>query len=190
MGRTYDDITPELREWIEEQKLFFVATAPHDGHVNVSPKGYDTFRIIDGTTVAYLDLTGSGAETLAHIRQNGRITFLFCAFDGKPRIVRLHGAATGHPDGTPEFDELRPLFPDRPGARAVVRATLDRVSTSCGYSIPLYDYVGDRTVLDERAERRGRPGIVEYWAENNTTSIDGLPALEAATGEDRGGAAV
>ena len=178
MGRTYDEITPDLAGWIGEQKLFFVATAPHDGHVNVSPKGYDTFRIIDPLTVAYLDLTGSGAETLAHVRENGRITFLFCAFDGKPRIVRLHGTATAHQDGTAEFDELHRRFPDRPGARAVIRVAVDRVSTSCGYSIPLYDYVGDRPVLDEWAERRGRPGIVEYWAEKNTTSIDGLSALD------------
>lgn len=115
---------------------------------------------------------------MAHVRQNGRITFLFCAFDGKPRIVRLHGAATVHQDGAEQFEQLRGMFPDKPGARAVIRADIDRVSTSCGFSIPLYEYVGDRPTLDEWAERKGQDGIVEYWLEKNTVSIDGLPALD------------
>lgn len=178
MGRTYDRITPELATWIGEQKLFFVATAPADGHVNVSPKGYDTFRILDEHRVAYLDLTGSGAETVAHVRQNGRVTFLFCGFDRKPQLVRLYGRGEAHAVGSPGYDALRAGFPDRPGARAVIEVTVDRVSSSCGFSVPLYTYEGDRPMLDEWAERKGEPGIVEYWAEKNTVSIDGLPAFD------------
>jgi hypothetical protein len=144
----------------------------------VSPKGYDTFRILDDRRVAYLDLTGSGAETLAHVRQNQRITFLFCGFDDPPRLVRLHGRARAFVVGSEGYDELRSRFPDKPGSRAVIEAEVERVSTSCGFSIPLYVYQGDRPTLDHWAERKGPSGIVEYWAEKNTWSIDGLPALD------------
>lgn len=181
MGRTYERITDELAAWMAEQKLFFVATAPDDGFVNLSPKGYDTFRILAPDRVAYLDLTGSGAETLAHVRQNQRITFLFCGFGDKPNLVRLYGRAEAHQRGTPAYEALRSRFPaEQPGARAVIEARIERVSSSCGYSVPFYTYEGERPMLDEWAERRGEAGVAEYWAEHNVHSIDGLPALDLA----------
>src|SRR3954467_1079055 len=124
MGKSFDGITPELSHWIERQHLFFVATAPlaSDGLINCSPKGMGSFRILAPRDVAYLDLTGSGVETIAHARENGRIVFMFCAFDGSPKIVRLHGSAEAHVVGSPEFDALSPLFPSHLGSRAIVRA--------------------------------------------------------------------
>ena len=184
MGRTYTSITDDLAGWIGEQKLFFVATAPDEGFVNVSPKGYDTFRILGPNRVAYLDLTGSGAETVAHVRQNHRITLLFCGFDDKPRLVRIHGRAEAHPVGSAGYEALRSQFPDRPGARSIIEAEVERVSSSCGFSVPIYDYQSERPMLDEWAERKGEPGIVEYWAEHNVRSIDGLPALEPQPAAD------
>jgi hypothetical protein len=178
MGKVLERITPDLRDWIERQRVFFVATAPvAGGHVNVSPKGHDTFRLLDDRTAAYLDLTGSGAETIAHLRENGRITVMFCAFEGPPRIVRLHGTGEVLRPGDDGFDDLAARFPDLPGRRSIVRIACERVSTSCGYSIPLYAYEGERDTLIEWAERRGPEGLEAYWAEKNVASIDGLPAL-------------
>ena len=179
MGRVFETIFDELREWIEEQKLFFVATAPTDpeGHVNLSPKGYDTFRVLDETTVAYLDLTGSGVETIAHLRQTGRITVMFCAFEGPPRIVRLHGRGEVLLPGEPGYDALLDRFGEQRGARAAIRVSVDRISSSCGFSIPYIDYAGERPTLADWAERKGQQGLVEYWAEKNATSIDGLVGL-------------
>src|SRR5690606_33247900 len=173
MGKVLEAITPDVRRWIERQRLFFVATAPSgpDGHVNVSPKGHDTFRVLDESTVAYLDLTGSGVETIAHLRENGRITVMFCAFEGPPRIVRLHGRGEVVRPGDDGFDDLVARFPAIPGTRAVIRVTCERVSSSCGYSIPLYEYAGERPTLVEWAERRGPAGIEKYWGEKNATSI-------------------
>lgn len=179
MGKVLPALTDELTAWIGEQPMFFVATAPTEGgHVNVSPKGHDTLRVLAPSTVAYLDLTGSGAETIAHTRQNGRITIMLCAFDGKPKILRLFGTGEAHPAGTDRFDELRGLFPDLPGARSVVVVRLDRVQTSCGYAVPTMDLREERSTLIQWAERRGPDGVVDYWGEKNTTSIDGLPALD------------
>jgi hypothetical protein len=179
MGRTYDALTPELIEWIEAQHLFFVATAPRadEGRVNLSPKGDDAFRVLDPSTVAYLDLTGSGTETIAHLRENGRITFMFCAFDGKPRILRLFGAGEAHPVGTPEFESLEGRFPRRVGARSIITATIDRIQTSCGYGVPLMDFVDDRDDLVRWADRKEPHEIGEYWETKNAESIDGLPGL-------------
>lgn len=181
MGKVVEAIDAELRRWIERQHVFFVATAPSGdgGHVNLSPKGLDSLRVLDERRVAYLDLTGSGAETIAHLRQNGRITVMFCAFEGKPRIVRLHGRGEVLRPGEAEFDDLAPRFPSMPGARSIIRVTAERVSSSCGYAVPLMAFTGDRDSLVEWAERRGEAGIESYWAEKNTTSIDGLPALDA-----------
>jgi hypothetical protein len=181
MGRVDDVISEELGEFIASQHVFFVATAPSGdgGHVNLSPKGLDTFTVIDPTTVAYLDLTGSGVETIAHLRDNGRITIMFCAFDGKPLIVRLYGRGEVLPTGDPEADALLSLFGSYPGARSVIRVRLDRVSTSCGYGVPLLQYEGARDQLRKWAERRGADGLAEYRAEKNATSIDGLPGLKA-----------
>jgi hypothetical protein len=159
--------------------VFFVATAPSGdgGHVNLSPKGLDTFTVVDPTTVAYLDLTGSGVETIAHLRDNGRITIMFCAFDGKPLIVRLYGRGEVLPTGEPEADALLPRFGPHPGTRSVIRVRIDRVSTSCGYGVPLLQYEGERDQLRKFAQRRGADGLVEYRAEKNAASIDGLPGL-------------
>jgi predicted pyridoxine 5'-phosphate oxidase superfamily flavin-nucleotide-binding protein len=177
MGRVLEAITDELAAFIAEQRVFFVATAPPDGHVNLSPKGLDTFAVIDPNTVAYLDLTGSGVETIAHLRENARITLMFCAFDGKPNIVRLYGRGEVLPTGRPEADALLPRFAVYPGARSVIRVHLDRVSTSCGYGVPRLRYEGDRDQLTTWADRRGPDGLVEYREEKNRASIDGLPGL-------------
>lgn len=180
MGRVLDAISDELAAFIGDQRVFFVATAPSDGgHVNLSPKGLDTFTVLDDTTVAYLDLTGSGVETIAHLRENGRITIMFCAFDGKPNIVRLYGRGEVLPTGQPEADELLPRFASHPGARSVIRVHLDRVSTSCGYGVPLLRYEGERDQLTSWADRRGPDGLVEYREQRNAASIDGLPGLRA-----------
>ena len=181
MGRVYDAISDELADFISVQHMFFVATAPsgRGGRVNLSPKGLDTFAILDANTVAYLDLTGSGVETIAHLRDNGRITIMFCAFEGKPNIVRLYGRGEVLPIGELEADRLLPRFGSYPGARSVIQVGVDRVSTSCGYGVPLLEYEGDRDQLLEFAERRGPEGLVEYRAEKNAASIDGLPGLAA-----------
>jgi hypothetical protein len=179
VGLTYDALAPDLTGWISRQHVFFVATAPGgaEGHVNVSPKGYDTFRVLSPTEVAYLDLTGSGVETIAHLRQDGRITIMFCAFEGGPRIVRLYGRGAVATPGDARFDELVDLFERRPGIRSVITVRLERISSSCGYSLPFLAYQGERPTLDEWAERRGADGIAAYQAERNRESIDGLPAL-------------
>jgi hypothetical protein len=179
MAKVLDALDDKLTEWIGQQHVFFVATAPAaGGHVNLSPKGHDCLRVIDPTTVAYLDLTGSGAETIAHTRENGRITVMLCAFEGPPLILRLYGEGKAHANGSSSYEELRPRFPDLPGARSIVTVAIDRVQTSCGYSIPFMDYREERPTLQQWATRRGDDGLREYWAEKNVESIDGLPALE------------
>lgn len=179
MGRVEAAISPELRAWIEAQHVFFVATAPSGdgGHVNLSPKGLDTLRVLDERTFCYLDLTGSGAETIAHLRQNGRITVMFCAFEGPPRIVRLHGRGVVLRPGDEGFADLAGRFPALPGVRSVIRVDTDRVSSSCGYAVPHLEFRGDRDTLVTWAERRGPEGIEAYWGEKNAVSIDGLAAL-------------
>ena len=180
MGEAVDQLDDALIAWIGEQHVFFVATAPSEGgHVNLSPKGHDSLRVLDATTVAYLDLTGSGAETIAHTRENGRMTIMLCAFAGPPRILRLYGQGTAHPLGSPRYEELIDRFPDMPGARSIIELAIERVQTSCGYSIPFMDHRSDRPTLHQWAERKGDDGLREYWADKNVTSIDGLPALDA-----------
>lgn len=183
MGRVHEVITDELAAWIAQQPVFFVATAPAgaDGHVNLSPKGLDTFRVLGRRSVAYLDLTGSGVETIAHLRENGRVTIMFCAFSGAPEIVRLFGRGTVHELGTPGFVDLAPQFPDHPGARAVIEVECERVQSSCGFAVPLMDPVGDRDRLLDWARAKGDDALVEYRANKNATSIDGLPAFGAST---------
>jgi hypothetical protein len=179
MGKVLDALDDKLIGWIGEQHVFFVASAPSEGgHVNVSPKGHDAFRVLDPNRVAYLDLTGSGAETIAHTRENGRLTIMFCAFEGPPLILRLFGEGTAHPLGTPEFEALAPSFDLIVGARSIIELQVDRVQTSCGYSIPFMDYREERPTLQQWAERKGDDGLAEYWQEKNVTSIDGLPALD------------
>jgi MFS family permease len=182
VAKLFEGIDAGLQEWLEAQPVFFVATAPlaGDGHVNLSPKGMaGTFRVLDEHTVGYLDLTGSGIETIAHLRENGRITLMFCAFDGRPRIVRLQG--TGHPVllGDPEFDRLADGFTHHDGERAVIRVEVTRVSDSCGYAVPKMDLVEEREVLDQWARKKGPDGTAKYRLEKNATSIDGLPGWPA-----------
>lgn len=177
MAQTFERITADLQAFIGEQPLFFVASAPlnPDGHVNLSPKGLDTLRVLSPERVAYLDLTGSGNETSAHLAENGRITFMFCAFAGPPRIVRLYGTGRTILQGTPEWDELAPLFPDYPGRRQIILADIARVQTSCGYAVPLMEYTDQRETLLKWA--RSKEGSLEdYRREKNSRSIDGLPA--------------
>ena len=179
MGRSFDAIPDHLVAWMEQQPIYFVASAPLDagGHVNVSPKGGDSFRVLGPNAVAYLDLTGSGAETIAHTRENGRLTVMFCSFDEKPNIVRLFGRGEAVLPDDERFPELAARFPANPGTRSVVMLDVTKVTSSCGYSVPMMDLVGHRDTLDRWAERKGPDGIAEYWGQKNQTSIDGLPAL-------------
>jgi len=179
MGRSFDAIPDHLVSWMEEQPIYFVASAPlsDEGHVNVSPKGGDSFRVTNANAVAYLDLTGSGAETIAHTRENGRLTIMFCSFGAKPNIVRLFGRGEAVLPDDPRFEELAARFPANPGTRSIVTLDVSRVTSSCGYSVPKMDLVGHRETLDQWAERKGPDGIVEYWGQKNQVSIDGLPAL-------------
>jgi hypothetical protein len=177
MGKVVDCITPELRSFIEEQPLFFVASAPlaDEGHVNLSPKGLDCLRVLGPHDVAYLDLTGSGNETAAHLAENGRITFMFCAFTGAPRILRLYGRGRVVLPDSDEWDALRGLFPEYPGVRQVVAARVTRVQTSCGFAVPRMELVGQRDTLLRWAEAKG-DALPAYRSEKNARSIDGLPA--------------
>ena len=179
MAKVIDSLDDALIDWIAEQRVFFVATAPSGpgGHVNLSPKGYDAFRVIDPVTVAYLDLTGSGVETIAHLRDNGRITIMFCAFEGPPRILRLFGAGEVLLPGTEAYDELAPRFGSKAGTRAIIRARLDRLQTSCGYSVPFMDFREERPTLAQWAARKDDAELDAYRAEKNAMSIDGLPSL-------------
>ena len=168
MGKVHASIDEKLAAWIGRQRLFFVATAPSaGGHVNVSPKGpIDTLRVVDGHTVEYVDHVGSGAETVAHLRDNGRICVMLCAFEGPPRIVRLHGRG-----------EVVPAADVADGTRGVVRVHVERISDSCGFGVPLMEYVGDRPQRDAWLASKGADGLRDYVAEKNAVSIDGLPSV-------------
>ncbi len=172
----YDAISDRHRAFIAAQHLFFVASAPLDaeGHVNMSPKGLDCFRVLTPNRVAYLDLTGSGNETSAHLRENGRITLMFCAFAGPPNILRLYGRGETALPGSDRWAELRPLFGDYPGARQIIVAEISRVQTSCGFAVPNYTYVGQRETLIRWANAKGDDGLETYHDERNARSIDGL----------------
>lgn len=179
MGKVYQTLTPEISGWIEQQQMFFVATSPlaADGHLNLSPKGGDSFRILGPHEVVYQDYTGSGAETAAHVRENGRIIIMFCAFAGPPKIVRLYGRGTLITRDHERFAEFEKAFPENPGTRAFIHIAVSRVSDSCGYSIPLYEFQGPRDILDRWAETKGPEGVKAYRANKNQKSIDGLPAF-------------
>jgi len=180
MGKTYEVLTSALQEWIAQQNIFFVATAPlaPDGHVNCSPKGGNSLRILNNHQVAYHDLTGSGVETIAHVRENGRLLIMFCAFEGPPQIVRLYGQGEAITPDHADFAELSALFPPHPGTRSVIRLNLNRITDSCGYAVPLMDYTKDRDILDRWAETKGTAGVSEYQRNHNQQSIDGLPGLD------------
>lgn len=185
MGKVYDGISVTLGAWLEEQPMFFVGTAPlaADGLVNLSPKGTrGTFRVVDAHRVAYVDLTGSGIETVAHLRENGRICVMFCAFEGRPNIVRLHGTGSVLAVGEPGFDEALAAFGEpgtsrRHGARSVITVAVDRVSDSCGYSVPRMDYREERDILDLSHAKKSPELMDTYHRERNGASLDGLPGL-------------
>jgi hypothetical protein len=179
MGKVYERLDEGLVGFISKQHVFFVGTAPDspDSHLNVSPKGLDTFRILGPRSVAYLDLTGSGIETVAHLRQNGRITLMFCAFEGRPLILRLHGRGRVVEPEESEWDGLIARFPGYPGARSVVVVDVQRIADSCGFAVPLYEYRGERSQLIDHANRKGPEGLEEYKARKNRVSIDGLAGL-------------
>jgi len=180
MGKVHESITDGLARWIERQPMFFVATAPRadEGLINCSTKGMDTFRILGPNAVAWLDLTGSGAETIAHLRENGRICVMFCAFEGPANIVRLQGQGEALPLGSAEFEALRDRFPDLPGARSIIRVDVRRIADSCGYGVPLMQYEGERDTLIGWAEKKGPEGLETYRAQRNRHSLDGLDAFQ------------
>jgi Pyridoxamine 5'-phosphate oxidase len=178
MGKVYDSIDDSLRVFIAAQRVFFVATAPSaKGHLNLSPKGLDTLRVINGQTVAYLDYVGSGAETIAHLRDNGRIVIMMCAFEGPPKIVRLHGRGEAIEPEDAGYATLSARFATGISGRSIIRVHIERISDSCGYGVPLYQFHGERDQLGAWAERKGADGLLEYQRKNNRKSIDGLPAL-------------
>ena len=174
MGKMYDRLEDKLVKFIEEQHLYFVATATADGRINLSPKGVDTFRCIDDHTVAYLDLTGSGSETSAHLHADGRITLMFCSFTAKPLIMRLYGRGRVVRPADKEWSDWIHRFDDLPGQRQIMVITVDSAQTSCGFGVPRYDYAGERDDLIAWAERKGEDGIKKYWEDKNRVSIDGL----------------
>jgi len=177
MAKFFESITPNIQEFIGEQHMFFVATAPlsESGHVNVSPKGKDAFRILSDHQVAYMDLTGSGNETSAHITENGRITIMFCGFVGAPNIVRLFGKGRTVLPTDAEWDNLIALFTPELGTRQIIVVDVHMAQTSCGYAVPFMDYVGERDTLDRWCEAKGADGLVDYRREKNSFSIDKLP---------------
>jgi hypothetical protein len=179
VGKVYDGIDDELAAWLTAQPVWFVATAPlaADGRVNLSPRGHDSLSVLGPHRVAWVDYTGSGIETIAHLRENGRICLMFCSFDHRPRIVRLHGHGSVALPGEPVFDEVVARHPDHPSTRAVVDVTVDRVSASCGFGVPVMTLVGERDLLRLGAEKRGPDGLAAYRAEKNAASIDDLPGL-------------
>ncbi|CAM1360311.1 pyridoxamine 5'-phosphate oxidase family protein [Tenacibaculum xiamenense] len=174
MAKFYDSINKRVKEFIEQQKMFFVATAPKEGRINLSPKGMDTFKILDEKKVAWLSVTGSGNETSAHLLENGRITIMFCAFNGAPNIVRIYGSAIEVLPEDEEWGQYISLFPELPGTRQIFLVNVETVQTSCGMSLPYYEYQGERNQLNEWAKNKGEEGINTYWEERNQVSIDGL----------------
>jgi hypothetical protein len=177
MPKFQSALTPELRTFIERQRLFFTATAPLSGEarINLSPKGMDTFRVLSDAEVAYLDLTGSGNETAAHIHENGRLTIMFCSFEGKPLILRLYGRGEVVLPPDPAWPELIGQFDEIPGQRQIIRLHIDSVQQSCGFGVPLYAFERHRETLKAWGESKGDDGLQKYWREQNQTSIDGLP---------------
>jgi hypothetical protein len=179
VAKAYSEIDEALRKFIQAQSVFFVATAPLDanGHVNASPKGLDTFRILGPRRVAYLDIFGSGVETIAHLRENGRIVMMFCAFQGAPKILRLHGQGRAVEPHEAEFAALQGQFPVYEGTRAIIVVEVTRISDSCGYGVPLLTYEAERAELPAWCRKRGTEGLKIYRQEKNRRSIDGLPGV-------------
>ena len=181
MGKVYDSIQDSHKKFIREQKMFFVSTAPlsDSGHINLSPKGMDSFRVLSSTRVAYMDIVGSGNETSAHMLENGRITIMFCAFEGPPNILRLYGTGYTVLPSDAEWAELSAKFKLHQATRQIIVANINRVQFSCGYSVPLYEYAGERDHADRWADKKGADGLEKYKQDNNLVSIDGLPTALA-----------
>jgi Pyridoxamine 5'-phosphate oxidase len=175
MGKRYSEIPDKLKQFIEDQKVFFVGTATASGRVNISPKGMDSLRVLNASRVIWLSVTGSGNETSAHIQENPRMTIMFAALAGNPMILRIYGNAKVIHRNDPEWDNLVTLFKPLPGARQIFDLAVDLVQTSCGMGVPFYDYVGEREQLNEWAYKKGDKGIKEYWKDKNQESIDGKP---------------
>ena len=177
MGKFFDHINPHQQEFIAKQKMFFVASAPLaiDGHINLSPKGIDSFRVFSDRQVAYMDLIGSGNETSAHLLDNGRITIMFCAYEGPPNILRLYGTGRTLLPGDSEWDQLSAHFELQLATRQIILADIDMVQTSCGFSVPLYEYMGERDHAIKWANAKGADGLEAYKKEKNRVSLDGLP---------------
>ncbi|AOZ92541.1 pyridoxamine 5'-phosphate oxidase family protein [Paenibacillus crassostreae] len=174
MGKNFQAILPEHELFIKQQQMFFVGTAADHGHVNISPKGHDVFRILSPNKVAYLDLTGSGNETSAHLSVNNRMTYMFISFEGNPLILRLYGDGTVILPGTQEWEETAQHFNILPGARQIIISNIEIVKTSCGFSVPLYSFAGERNLLLEWADKKGEEGLEEYKKKKNSTSMDGI----------------
>ena len=173
MAKFYNKLTTRLQKFISNQKIFFVATAPEEGRINLSPKGMDSLRVVGDNRVLWLNVTGSGNETAAHILENPRITIMMCSFEGAPNILRIYGKGRAiHPEDE-DWNEVVGLFPETPGTRQIFDITVESAQTSCGMSIPFFAYKGEREELNEWAREKGEEGIEQYWQEKNLTSIDG-----------------
>ena len=173
MSKKLESITPELKSFIEQQKMFFVGTAMPEGAVNVSPKGMDSLRVLHQNKLVWLNLTGSGNETATHLQNTNRITIMFCAFEGKPLILRLYGNAKVYHERDAKYKEYVDLFSTSVGARQIIEVDISLVQTSCGFAVPLLDYKEERTILRDWADKKGKEGIRDYWEEKNTVSLDG-----------------
>ncbi|UTW63444.1 pyridoxamine 5'-phosphate oxidase family protein [bacterium SCSIO 12741] len=173
MGTRIQEITPAFQEFIQDQKMFFVGTAAKDGRINVSPKGMDSLRVVSPNKILWLNLTGSGNETATHVQDNGRMTIMWCAFEGKPLILRVYGKAKSYHETDPEWGQLIEHFPNWSGKRQVFELEVDLVQSSCGFAVPFFDYSGERDILEKWADKQGEDRIRNYWKEKNTVSLDG-----------------
>ena len=175
MGQRYSELSDKLKRFIEAQKIFFVGTAAADGRVNISPKGMDSLRVLGNNRVVWLNVTGSGNETSAHVQENPRMTLMFAAFEGNPMILRLYGEAKVIHQTDSEWEALFAQFEPLPGARQLFDLSIDLVQTSCGMAVPFFDYTGEREQLNTWANKKGKAGIRDYWREKNQVSLDGKP---------------
>ena len=183
MGKEYTEIDARIQRWIEQQHIFFVSTAPlaGDGLINCSPKGLDGFRVLNPGRIGYVDVGGSGIETVAHIKENGRIVLMFCAFEGPPKIVRLYGRGEVIEPAHVDFDSLRDKFPTYASLRCFIRVACERIADSCGWAVPKFDFQEQRSQLIEWAEHQGVEAVTDYQLEKNAASLDGLPGLTSGS---------
>jgi len=175
VGKTYSEISEKHQAFIQAQQMFFVATAPKGGHLNLSPKGMDSFRILNSHQVLWLNYTGSSNETAAHLLEDPRMTIMFCAFDGDPKILRLYGHARAIHPRNDDWEKLLNHFPDTAGTRQLIEMEVELVHTSCGFGVPLYSYTGQRDTLSNWIEKKGEDGIAQYWEDKNSQSLNGKP---------------